>query len=167
MHHLFLRKKDLSETITSYTYVFGDQGFSPANQIMTRLFREMLLSVEDGLDELEVEYVDIKMAKEMGLTKAKSILGLLGATPENIRMNKREDVVLSRSFRTAISPGALDYFKQLKDLEELSAYRLFSCGQVKLEVYFAKTMSAFVNADEEKSLFQRLQAERLRYKIIG
>ncbi|HJV46955.1 MAG TPA: hypothetical protein VJ824_14650 [Bacillota bacterium] len=165
MNHLLLKKNVISEQLVKYDYIFAEHGFSPAHQILTRLFREMILAVQESLDQLEVEYVDHRMAKELGIKKAQQILNQLGATKDNIIENKHGDVVLSRSFSAPLSSEALDYFKALQDLEELAAYRLLSGQQVKVEVFFVKTMSVYLNPEEEQHFFERLDEVRMIYKV--
>ncbi|MBP1932846.1 hypothetical protein [Ammoniphilus resinae] len=166
VHHLFLRRKEIDQNRINYTYIFQDQPLSPANQIVTRLFRQMILAVEESLDGLEVEYVDAFMAKQMGARRAAELLTLLGANSENITENKRGEVVLSRTFYTNLREEALTYFKQIKDLEDLSAYRFFSGNTMKVEVYFVKTMSIWVNPKEEEKLLALLEEDRIPYKVF-
>jgi|GEM_PF-5618948 len=167
VHNLFLRRKEIDQNTLQYTYIFQDQPLSPANQIITRLFRQMILAVEESLDGLEVEYVDAFMAKQMGARRAAELLTLLGANSKNITDNKRGEFVLSRTFRTNLREEALVYFKQIKDLEDLSAYRLLSGDTVKVEVYFAKTMSVWVNQKEEEKLLALLEDDRIPYKVFN
>ncbi|MEW9672825.1 hypothetical protein [Ammoniphilus sp. 3BR4] len=167
MHHLYLRKKSQAEQQrVQYTYLFDDHGLSPANQILTRLYRQMILAVEESLTAVEVEYVDIFLAKNLGAERAKQLLQLLGATKENIRENKKGEVVLSRSFRAPLTPEALHYFKRMQDLEELSAYALYSDQEKKVEVYFAKHMTVMLNPAEEDRFFKLLEEDRIRYKTV-
>lgn len=167
MHHLYLHKKSFeNHQRVQYMYLFADHGLSPANQILTRLFRQMILAVEDRLTAIEVEYIDVFLAKNLGAERSKQLLQLLGATKENIRENKKGDVVLSRRFRAPVTPEALHYFKRIQDLEELSAYALFADQEKKVEVYFAKHMSVTLNPTEEERFLQLLDEDRIRYKTV-
>lgn len=166
MHHLYLRRQKQDDQRVQYTYQFDDHGLSPANQILTRLFRQMILAVEESLTSIEVEYVDVFLAKQLGPQRAKQLLSLLGAKKENIVENKKGEVVLSRIFQAPLTEEALHYFKRIQDLEELSAYALCSVEEKKVEVYFAKFMRVNVNPMEEERFFQLLDEDRIRYKVV-
>ncbi|WP_134698551.1 hypothetical protein [Ammoniphilus sp. YIM 78166] len=165
MHHLYLRRKQ-NESIIEIEFLFEDHTLSPANQIVTRLFRQMLLAVESKLTTLEVEYVDVLLAKQMGIGRSTELLQRLGATKDNIRENRKENVVLSRSFRAPLSGEALQYFKRIQDLEELSAFSFWALEEKKVEVYFARRISAFFTSLEEAKFLQLLEEDRIRYKIV-
>ncbi|RKD25509.1 hypothetical protein BEP19_00760 [Ammoniphilus oxalaticus] len=166
-HHLYLLKNEASDTLTTYTYRFDDHTFSPANQVLTRLFRQMILAVESELTLLEAEYIDHQMVQLVGLKRAQEILALLGANKQNIVENKKENIVLSRSFRVPLTAEALHYFKRIQDLEELSAYRLCSDQTVKVEVYFAKEMKASFTGQEEERFLQLIADESLPIRVLS
>ncbi len=165
MHHLYLRRKQ-DESKIEFEFLFEDHTLSPANQIVTRLFRQMLLTVESELTTLEVEYVDVLLAKQLGIQRSTELLQRLGATKDNIRENRKGNVILSRSFRAHITEQALHYFKRIQDLEELSAYSFWALGEKKVEVYFARRISAFFTSLEEAKFLQLLEEDRIRYKIV-
>lgn len=166
MHHLYLMKNKQNEQLTQYTYRFDDQPLSPANQALTRLFRMMILAVEDELTTLEVEYIDHQMLKLVSSKRAQEILSLLGATKDNMIENKKGDVVLSRMFSSPLTPEALHYFKRIQDLEELSAYRLLANSIKKVEVYFAKEMKGWFTPREEEKFLSLMEEERIPIKVI-
>ncbi len=166
MHNLYLHKKnDLSSSV-EYTYRFDEHTYSPANQILTRLFRQMILAVEENLEELEVEYIDAHMAKMLGLRRSQEVLELLGAKRGQVQENKKGNFVLSRTFRVPLTKDALLYFKRIQDLEELNAYRMFAGYQVKVEVYFAKTIKAYLSHEEEAKFMELLREERIPIKVL-
>lgn len=166
MHHLYLIKSKINATTVQYSYRFEDHTLSPANQVLTRLFRQMILAVEDQLTTLEVEYIDHQMVKLVGSKRAQEILSLLGASKDNIKENKKGDVVLSRSFTAPLTMQALHYFKRIQDLEELSAYRLSSGSNVKIEVYFANEMKGWFTNEEEEKFLAFIAEERIPIKVI-
>jgi len=166
VHHLYLIKSKTHDHTSQYTYRFDDHTLSTANQVLTRLFRQMLLAVEDGLTTLEVEYMDHHMVKLVGSRRAQEILSLLGASKDNIEENKKGDVVLSRTFRSNLTPEALHYFKRIQDLEELNAYRLIANNTVKVEVYFVKEMKAWFTVEEEERFLGLIEEDRIPIKII-
>lgn len=166
MHTLYLHKKKDQSGFIEYIYKFDEHTYSPANQILTRLFRQMIIAVEESLEELEVEYIDTHMAKMLGLRRSQEVLELLGAKRGHIRENKKGDIVLSRIFRVPLTQEALLYLKRIQDLEELNAYRMFSGDRVKVEVYFAKTMKAHFSDEEEVKFIELLREERLPIKVL-
>lgn len=167
MHTLYLHKKKDPFGLIEYIYRFDEHTYSPANQILTRLFRQMIIAAEQSLEELEVEYIDAHLAKMLGLHRSLEVLELLGAKRGTMRENKKGDFVLSRTFRVPLTKEALDYFKRIQDLEELNAYRMFDGDNVKVEVYFAKTMKAHFTDEEEKKFIDLLQEERIPIKVLG
>lgn len=166
MHHLYLIKTRKSQNVTEYLYRFDDHTLSPANQVLTRLFRQMILAVEDELTSLEAEYIDHQMVQLVGLKRAQEILLLLGANKSNMVENRKGNVVLSRTFKSALTTERLHYFKRIQDLEELSAYRLYTQDSLKVEVYFAKEMKAQFTPEEEKRFIQLIEEDRIPVKII-
>lgn len=166
MHSLYLHKKKDPTGLIEYIYRFDEHTYSPANQILTRLFRQMIIAAEESLVDLEVEYIDAHMAKMLGVRRSQEVLELLGAKRGQIRENKKGDFVLSRIFRVPLTKDALLYFKRIQDLEELNAYRMFAGDRVKIEVYFAKTMKAYFTAEEEAKFIDLLKEERLSTKVL-
>lgn len=166
MHHLYLIKNEKNQALSEYIYRFDDHTLSPANQVLTRLFRQMILAVEEELTALEAEYIDHQMVQLVGLKRAQEILSLLGATKDTIKENRKGDVVLSRSFRSQLSPSALHYFKRIQDLEELSAYRLYANDTLKVEVYFGKEMKAQFTPEEEAKFLKLIKEERIPIKVL-
>ncbi len=136
-------------------YNFYDHQFAPTNLVVRKVLMAMLASVKERLTHLEVEYNDRMLADKFG-KRASELLRFLGASKENMRENRNGDEVISRIFRAELTDERYDYFYQLKDVSELSHYRLLEESRDRVVFYFNRYLMIRIPLAEEESFYQQL-----------
>ncbi|NGQ97277.1 hypothetical protein G3578_19240 [Brevibacillus sp. SYP-B805] len=147
-----------------YEYNFYDHQFAPTNLVVRKILMAMLESVREQLTHLEVEYNDKMLADKLG-KRAGELLRFLGAARENLQENRSGDVVVSRQFRAELTPERYDYFYQMKDVSELSHYRLLAGERERIVFYFNRYLLLQLPIGDEERFYAALTERQVPYKI--
>jgi hypothetical protein len=156
------RHESAGEAVLEYN--FYDHQFAPTNLVVRKVLMAMLAAVKARLTHLEVEYNDQMLADKFG-KRASELLRLLGATRENVRENRSGEQVISRTFRAELTAERYDYFYQLKDVAELSHYRLLEDSRERIVFYFNRYLAIRLPLAEEQQLYQQLATQQVPYQI--
>jgi hypothetical protein len=167
MQYLYLHRiNDSSLQAIRYVYRFDDHALSPGNLVIRNLFYAMLEAVKARLDRVEVEYSDIEMVKRMGMEPAVAFLKKMGADQVKQEERRKDGVLLSRVFTAPLTPERLDYFFGMRELDDVYRLRFLAQGEEKVHLYFAETLSAQVQPDEEEVFLQKLLENHVPHKIL-
>jgi len=148
------RHVDAGDAVLEYN--FYDHQFAPTNLVVRKVLMAMLSSVKERLTHLEVEYNDRMLAEKFG-KRASELLRFLGASKENVRENRSGEEVISRTFRAELTAERYEYFYLLKDVSELSHYRLQDQSQDRIVFYFNRYLLIRIPLAEEEQLYQQLK----------
>lgn len=138
-----------------------ENGFSPSNLLVRKLFYYMLEATEPEITHFEVEYHDKKLADERGLDQATEDLRLLGASRENTRENRKEGILYSRIFRAELTPDRLDYFYQLVFLDLFLSLRFMEETDTRLQVEVGKTLTLTADEETTQAFFHHVKQDRI------
>lgn len=147
-------------------YNFYDNTFAPSNLVVRKILISMLEGMKNSLTHLEVEYNDGMIADKLGGKRAVELLRFLGATKENVSETKSGNVIVSRTFRTELTPERFDYFTHMLDVSELSHYRLLAGDRERIIFYFNQYLSLRCEQEEAERFFQQLRSFQIPFKLV-
>jgi hypothetical protein len=161
---LFYRHEKDGEAVLEYN--FYDHQFAPTNLVVRKILMAMLESVKEQLTHLDVEYNDKMLADKLG-KRAGELLRFLGAARDNLTENRSGDVVVSRRFRAELTPERYEYFYQMKDVSELSHYRLLAGERERIVFYFNRYLLLQIPIAEEERFYAGLTERQVPYKVMA
>ncbi|GED69035.1 hypothetical protein BRE01_27370 [Brevibacillus reuszeri] len=152
---------------TSFEFNVFDNQFATENLAVRKVLMAMLESVRHTLTVLEIEYNDSMLVEKVGAKKAGELLRFLGATKENSQEHRSNDIVVSRSFRTALTDERYDYFYNLTDIAQLSHYRLKAGDEDRIVFYFTRYLQLIAPDQQSHDTFlNKLESFSLPYKLV-
>ncbi|WP_027417821.1 hypothetical protein [Aneurinibacillus terranovensis] len=166
MQYIFLQRVHDSAGTVKYVYHYDDHTLSPGNLVLRNLFFCMLDTVEDEVDEIEVEYNDVEMVKVMGLERAVAWLKKMGADTVKQTEKWEKGILLSRTFIVPATQERLEYLHTVKDLDEVYCLRLLGKGREKICNYFSTTLSLSIPGEKEAGFLSLLQKRNVPHKIL-
>jgi hypothetical protein len=151
----------------TYEYNFYDNKFAPGNLVVRKVLMAMLSATKHRLSHLEVEYNDKMLADKMGAKRAAELLRFLGAARDNIRENRSGEVVVSRQFRSELTPERYAYFYHLLDVSELSHYRLLEQDAERIVFFFTQYLLLRCPEPEAQAFLKQLDDFQVPYKLVS
>jgi len=164
MNAIVLYRQTIGEE-ASYEYNFYDNKFAPSNLVVRKVLMAMLSAARGRLTHLQVEYNDLMLAEKLG-RRAGELLRFLGASKENLQEQRSGEVVVSRTFRAELTPERYDYFYHLKDVSELSHYRLLEGETDRVVFYFNQYLLVQLPVAEEERFLEALTELQVPYRMV-